>query len=619
MCGIAGYINLNGQSISQAVLHEMAEVQEHRGPDARGVFWDHHVGMAHNRLSLLDLSVNGNQPFEDADHVLVYNGEIYNYKELRNALPGRKYRSTSDTEVLFWALKEWGVDRTLQQLRGMFAFAWYSRHDHSLVLARDHLGIKPLFVGREGSTVWFASEVKALLAVHAFEVNPLKVLFSALGVLEKSRYETAWPSIHQVRPGTYQTIREGSSSESTYFSLTGKVAQDTWQRLDRASREDVIAEFDHLFDQSVKRMLISDAPMGAYVSGGIDSSLIAWYAVRQQRQLKLFTANVLGKYSEFSDAQALAQSLRQPLFDYPFAKEMALRDWARVTWHYESPLVVHFNAVPFSNVSGLARQEQVKAVLTGEGSDELFLGYPSLLTRRYDALIRSPFTLLQRLYGLIPKLRSYVQREEGSAGLLPVFEQAAQNFTRQLLREEGMHAYDFLPKKLQREQYLTAQMMQEGIGSLLWRNDRMGMIHSVEARFPFLDEDVVAFAFNLPVKYKIGRTARIHNIKHPFLIDKWIVRKLAEGKLPSSLVNKNKNGFPTYGLRHMSVAPGFFEGGVLANWLELTNAQISYLCRQHPRYHVALLAAVEIWCQLFVAKKRIETVTDRIHQHIQVN
>ncbi len=619
MCGLSGFFSMQGNEVPNTLLKGMGAQLIHRGPDAQGIYYNGSVGLAHNRLSLIDLTANGNQPFEDDNHVLIYNGEIYNFNELRLQLSPRQYRSTSDTEVLFFALQEWGLEKTLKEVRGMFAFAWYDKAERKLQLARDRVGIKPLFYGTDkNQTVWFASEVKALLSAAHFEVSPIKVLFSAFGVLEKSRYETAWPAIHQVRPGTYVTIDGAGVRESAYFQLTDTVEPKEYQRLDRLSLAEVVDEFDHLFDRSVRRMLISDAPMGAYVSGGIDSSLIAWYAVKHQRELKLFTANVLGKYSEFDDARLLASTLQQPLLDYPFSKEMALRDWTHVTWHYESPIVVHFNAIPFSNVSALAREARVKAVLTGEGADELFLGYPSLLTRRYDQVVKSPFTLLQRLYGSIPKLKAYVQKEEGAPGLLAVMEQATQNFTRQMLREEGIHAYDFLPPAQQREQYLTAQMMQEGIGSLLWRNDRMGMIHSVEARFPFLDEEVVTFAMNLPVKFKIGRTWRFHNVKHPFLVDKQVVRKLAGGKLPQALVHKTKNGFPTYGLRHMKVEPGFFAGGILAEWLELSLPQIAYLCNHYSSYHVALLASVEIWCRLFVAREPESNVAQRVGKYIQV-
>ncbi len=619
MCGISGFINFDNNKIDVEVLNKMLEYQAHRGPDASGIYYDNYVGFAHNRLSLLDLSSNGNQPFEKDNFVLTYNGEIYNYLDLKQQLPNYQYKSTSDTEVLFNALKEWGVEKTVKKLQGMFAFSWYDKTKNELVLVRDRLGIKPLFFAFDSEkNYFFASELKSILVASKFDVNYTKVLYSSLGILEKSRKETAWENISLVKPGHFVTISSKGLIEQEYYNIIDTVSEAEYNRFDKMKMSDVLPEFDTLFSDSVKKMLISDASMGAFVSGGIDSSLIATYAKRHNSDIKLFTANVLGKYSEFEDAKLLAKSLELPLYDYKFEKEMALRDWAKVTWHYESPVVVHFNAMPFSNVSMLTREHNVKAVLTGEGADELFLGYPKLLTRRYDQFIKLPYNFLNTVYGKIPKLREYVSKTGGSQDLHGVFDLASQNFTRQMIREKSIDKYGFLNPKKQKEQYLTAQMLQEGIVSLLWRNDRMGMIHSVESRFPFLDETILAFAMNLPSKFKIGYTNKFYNYKHPFLIDKLIVRKLAENKLPNQLVYKKKNGFPVYSLRNTHVHPDFFIDGVVQKIFNLTNDQLNYMCRSTNNYNTALLASVEIWAKLFIKNESIETVTEEIFKYIQI-
>ena len=468
MCGISGFINFDNNKIDVEVLNKMLENQVHRGPDASGIYYNNFVGFAHNRLSLLDLSSNGNQPFEKDNFVLTYNGEIYNYLELKKELPNYEYRSTSDTEVLFNALKEWGVERTVEKLQGMFAFSWYDKTKNELTLVRDRLGIKPLFLAIDSEeNYFFASELKSILVASKFDINYTKVLYSSLGILEKSRKETAWENVSLIKPGHYVTISSKGLLEQEYYNIIDTVSEAEYNRFDKMKMSEVLPEFDNLFSESVKKMLISDASMGAFVSGGIDSSLIATYAKKHNSDIKLFTANVLGKYSEFEDAKLLAKSLELPLYDYKFEKEMALRDWAKVTWHYESPVVVHFNAMPFSNVSMLTREHNVKAVLTGEGADELFLGYPKLLTRRYDQFIKLPYDLLNTLYGKIPKLREYVSKTGGSQDLHGVFDLASQNFTRQMIREKSIDKYSFLNPKKQKEQYLTAQMLQEGIVSLL--------------------------------------------------------------------------------------------------------------------------------------------------------
>ena len=213
---------------------------------------------------------------------------------------------------------------------------------------------------------------------------------------------------------------------------------------------------------------------------------------------------------------------------------------------------------------------------------------------------------------------SYVNRGEGSEGLLSKFELCVQGYTRQILNEEDSKCFEFLPEKKRLLQGLTTQSLQEGIVSLLWRNDRMGMMHSLEARFPFLDEKVLEFAINLPVKYKIGRSRRMHNIKHPFLIDKMIVRKLGENKLPQRLVRKKKNGFPTFGLRHMEIKSEFLEGGVLAEILGLTRKKVDFMVNNSSPYHNGLLASFEVWAKLFVEGQTTENVGKLIKTHIKM-
>ena len=619
MCGISGFINYSNQTIELKHLEKMLSIQQHRGPDFQGIYYNGFVGFAHNRLSLLDLTNQGNQPFEDNEFVLVYNGEIYNYQELKKELPAFNYQSSSDTAVLFQALKVWGIDKTVSKIQGMFAFTWYNKTTRELVLVRDRIGIKPLYYGIDNNkNYWFSSEIKAILAVNDFKPNAFKVLFSSLGSLEKSRSETAWDSIHHVKPGTYITINEKGITEKIYYTLASTIDEKEYRRLESLKFSDVVAELDYLFDSSVKKMIASDATMGAFVSGGIDSSLIALYGAKHQPDFKLFTANVVGDYSELEDAKLLATTLNKELFDFSFEKDMAIRDWAKATWHYESPIVVHFNAIPFSNVSQLAYKHNVKAVLTGEGADELFLGYPKLLTRKYDNFIKSPYDFLNFIYSKVPKLLPYINKTGGSQDILALFEQASNNFTRQIIRDETIRNYDFLPEKKKQELYLTKQMLNEQIVSLLHRNDRMGMMHSIESRFPFLDEAIIAFAMNLPTKFKIRSTSKFYNYKHPFLLDKSIVRKLADNKLPRQLTRKKKSGFPSYALRNATVKPDFFKNGHISDIMQLDSKQIKYMCSNFNNYNTALLASVEIWCKLFIENESVEKVSHLIGDSIRI-
>jgi asparagine synthase (glutamine-hydrolysing) len=618
MCGISGFYNLSGNSKGKATLELMSDTMVHRGPDFRGIYIDEIIGMAHNRLSLLDLSNNGNQPFEDEENVLVYNGEIYNFLELKKELPEKEYRSSSDTAVLFHALKHWGVDKTLQKINGMFAFAWYKKKEQELYLCRDRYAIKPLFYGKDKKgTFWFASELKAILKVADFAPDPIKMLFSTLGILESSNYYTAWKNIFIVPAGNYLVINSDRIETREYYSITDCVNEGEYNRLNKSSWEDVTQEIDFLLRNSVNKMLISDAPMGAFVSGGIDSSLISAYASEVQKPFNLFTANVLGKYSEYEEAKKLSEVLDQPLFDYKFSKEMALRDWAQVTWHYESPIVTHFNAIPFANVAKLAHDHNIKAVLTGEGSDELFLGYPKLLIKRYENLISLPFDILNSIYKNIPQLGSYLYKER-NFGILNLYELGVQRFYKQVTRDNQSGVYSFLPEKDVHEHYLSAQGIQNGILSILWRNDRMGMMSSIESRFPYLDEDVVHFAMNLPVKYKIRKSKKFYNYRHPFLIDKAIIRNVASKYLPKDLSYREKIGFPVAGLRDVKVKPEFLYQSVVAELLGINNEQVNYLFKTQANLHINQLCSFEIWARLFIENKKISEVSSTIQDHFTI-
>ncbi|EDO28991.1 predicted protein [Nematostella vectensis] len=433
MCGISGFYNLNKSSIKKEFLSDMIDVQNHRGPDSNNFYYNNHIGLAHNRLSLIDLSDNAIQPFYTDEYVLVYNGEIYNFLELKKELPKVAYESSSDTEVLFYCLQFWGIEKTLEKIQGMFAFAWYNINSDELILVRDRIGIKPLFYGVDSnSCLWFASEVKTIQKVTNFKPDPIQMLMSPIGgIAEKSRKKTLWKDLFTLTPGCFIVVKGGKLYKKEYFNTTSLVNEKEYMRLSGLSLEDVTVEFGSIFNDSVKRLLISDAPMGAFVSGGIDSSLIASYASKHNSNLKLFTANVVGRYSEFNNATELSNVLGKKLYHYNFEKEMAIRDLVKVTWHYESPLVVHFNALPFSNISKIASEQKVKAVLTGEGADELFLGYPRLLTNRYKKLINFPYTILNKIYNSFSPLKSYLNSSVGSAGLSSLYELSAQEEEKQ--------------------------------------------------------------------------------------------------------------------------------------------------------------------------------------------
>jgi asparagine synthase (glutamine-hydrolysing) len=621
MCGIAGMFQRGGGNASLETVKQIGLAMTHRGPDNFGFERRGKVAFAHNRLSLLDLSDAANQPFSNERYSLIYNGEIYNFQENRARLEreyGVQVKTTSDTEVLFHSLIHDGIEKCLDTTKGMFAFAFYDELEETLWLARDRMGIKPLYYLESKGAFYWASELKALARTLGLQPDPVRTLFAANNLAEKSPEYTLFKGVCSLRPGSYLVVKkEGEPKTVVYYDVVDDFDPDYHNELDRKGSDQILNDFHRLFTDSVRKMLVSDAPVGAFVSGGIDSSMISAVASECKADIKLFTANVVGRYSEFCDVEALSKHIGREVLEYRFEPEMMLRDWAEVTYYYDCPIVIHVNAIPFSNVARLARDSNVKAVLTGEGADELFLGYPKLLSQRYDALAALPKNAVESLYKSYPKLHSYVFGNNGNTPIAFV-NKLVQGFEMEQLELRANEKLSSLSVREKREQYMTIKMIREHLITLLHRNDRMGMMSSIEARFPFLDEDIVRFAVNLPTRYKIGRTNKFYNYKHPFLIDKWIVRKSAERYLPHQIVRKKKNGFPMFGHKYLKIKDGFFRNGWVAESLGLSNDVLSFLQESQDPYFVAKLASVEVFGRIYGMSLSTESVKQHIFDFAEV-
>lgn len=619
MCGIAGAYNRNGGRVSRALVEGIGSSMDHRGPDNFGVVEMDKICFSHNRLSLLDLSAAANQPFKNDDYVLVYNGEIYNFREIGRRLVreyGVEFRTSSDTEVLFYSLIHEGIHRSLEQIRGMFAFAFYDKSKDELFLARDRLGIKPLYYNERNGLFCWSSEIKALAKSMRLGLDPVRTLFSINGIAEKSGEYTMFEKVVPVKPGTWVKVSAKSDGieSHTYYKPIDDFDPDLYRELDALPRSAVLDMFEGILVDSIRSVLVSDAPLGAFVSGGIDSGLISSVAREFYPDLKLFTSDVVGPNSEIEDARALADHLGLELFPHQFRPEMMLSDWAEVTYAYECPLVIHANAMPFANVARLAREAKVKAVLTGEGADELFLGYPRLLTRRYEGLAKAPIDSAMALYRIVPGLKDYLFPNP-KARVVDFVNQLVQGFEKPRFSDVRSEKLSFLSDSKRKEQYQTLDMLSDHLVTLLHRNDRMGMMSSIEARFPFLDERLVKFAISLPARFKIGRSVRLHNYKHPFLVDKWIVRKTAKNYLPERIVSKKKMGFPMTGLKAVRIKPGFFKGGWISETLSLTGEKLAFLVETQDPYFVGKLASVDVFGRVYGHGESIS----RVKKHILEN
>ncbi len=620
MCGVAGILRSNGAEVCERDLVSMASALSHRGPDSSGVWVGDDVGFAHTRLSLFDLTDAASQPWIGDGDVLVFNGEIYNFVELRRDLEqrGRSFKSTSDTEVLFASLQMDGVDRTLDRIRGMFAFAFFHGASRSTYLVRDRFGIKPLVYTDDGGGVVFASEVKALMALRPPTVDETLTLLSMRTLGDKFQRRTLFSDVRQVAPGSVLTVRDGRVvAERVYQPLLGYIDESRYRSLDRASFDDVCDELEHLLAQSVVGMRASDAALGVFLSGGLDSSLVSALAAADgPGGLRAFTSDVVGAQSELAAATAVAGHLGVPLDSSQFRPDDWTGEWVRTTWHLETPVITNPSAVPFGMVASLAQLRGYKAVLTGEGADELFLGYPRLASGGLERVAGAPLAAMRRIYGRVPGLLDALLEERDWMSSQFV-RGIAGGFEDEAIDAEAVERYSFVGSK--KEAYTHARsavMAQTSLQALLQRNDRMGMSASIESRFPFLDEDVVSFALNLPVRWKLRRSRAVHDPKHPFVLDKAPVRSVGARYLGHDLAHQRKAGFPTPGLRALKIRNGAFRDSWIASTYGAGRSFDSEIAEWPQSYDVGKLMSVEIFGRLFSAQQSIDEVEQFVERSV---
>jgi asparagine synthase (glutamine-hydrolysing) len=596
MCGISGFSVKNfNENQKEFLIENFKKLQVHRGPDFNDEWNDDKNYFFHHRLALIDESANGNQPFYNEDYVLCYNGEIYNFLQLKQSLPHIDFVSKSDTEVLFYYLIHFGIEKTLQDIKGMFAFSFYSKKKREIILARDRYGIKPLYFVNNQTIFAFASEVRTLAKALQLKPDSYKTIMSLNSTAEGSTTYTLFNDIENIDPGTYIKISENFTvTKHQYYRLSDDVDEKIFNELSRKSKNQILSDFEDLVSNSVKEMLVSDSPMGSFVSGGIDSSIITAIAKKFSPNLSLFTADIIGKHSEYEDAKLLATYLNLNLKKVDFDQSDFLKYWIQATEHNAAPIVYFTNALPISRVANLARENNIKAILSGEGSDEIFLGYSKLMAQRYKSKLLLPEKIVKSIYKLYPALNNYLFPSEYSN--LDSFNiRLANGFKSEMLYADGKELFSHTPKSQQKYYIDSYEMMQKHLHALLYRNDRMGMISSIEVRFPFLHEDVIKFAINLPLEYKTRWTTKLHNKKHPFITDKWIVREISKKYLPADLVSKKKNGLPIDGLNNLKFKKDFFKNGYIAENLKLDDTALNYLIENENPYFIGKLASVELF------------------------
>ncbi|OLP16494.1 asparagine synthase (glutamine-hydrolyzing) [Leptolyngbya sp. 'hensonii'] len=556
MCGIAGIFNLDGEPVSSVILKKMTDAIAHRGPDGEGHWVQDSVGLGHRRLAILDLSPAGHQPMATIDgrFILSFNGEIYNFNELRIELEalGYQFHSRTDTEVLLYAYAAWGV-RALDRLNGMFAFALWDRQQRELILARDRYGIKPLYYLLQGNHFVFGSEVKAILAHPLYQVQ-----MDLEGLMEYFTFQnfftdrTLFQGIRLLPSGTWMRLSLASPEPQPhqYWDYHFTDPQDA-----SLDEREYVEELDRLFQQAVNRQLISDVEIGAYLSGGMDSGSITAIAARQLPYLKSFTcgfdlnsaSGIEVNYDEREPAEYMSYLFKTEHYEMVLKAGDMERVLPRLAWHLEEPRVGQ--SYPNFYVAQLAGKF-VKVVLSGSGGDELFAGYPwryyrAVVNDNFDHYVDQYFGFWQRL--LSPdELKTVFQPIWGEVGHLStreIFKGVFRQPVQDLARPE-----DYINHSL----YFEARTFLHG---LLIVEDKLSMAHGLETRVPFLDNDLVDFAMQIPVRLKLGNLREVIRLNENDRGNKAVryFQKTKDGKLllrkimgryiPPVVTEREKQGF----------------------------------------------------------------------------
>ncbi|MCH8822447.1 MAG: asparagine synthase (glutamine-hydrolyzing) [Planctomycetes bacterium] len=613
MCGLVGIRRFTADPIDPRELVTMRKGIRHRGPDDWGLYVDDEIGLGHARLAILDLSRHASQPMTSrcGRYTIAYNGEIYNFKGLREQLieRGIKITSSGDTEVLLEYFAAFGVEDALQTLEGFFAFALWDRKTKRLTLARDRHGIKPLYYTTDSEhEVRFASEVKVLLKGDT-QPDACTLNAAMLGQGCTWGQHTLYRGILRVQPGEVVVFHESNIPQRHRFiRLTDFVDRELHEQLSSESDEVLVDRVEEALQKSIDMRLISDAPLACLASGGVDSSLIAAMARRRNPDMLLYHADVAGD-SERVHAESLAAHLNADLRVVAVSDERFLDHLPAVTFHNDAPVIYHPNSVPFYAVSQRASHDGIKVILTGEGSDEYFMGYPGTALMHYISAYRRTLKGFQDFaHWCFPRAAQLLvpRRTENRAELL---RRLLFRFDEELVNLDSEAAVGHVVGTRDRKEQITSLCLtQPHLTTLLHRNDRLAMAWGIESRFPFLGHDLARLAVNLPGRVKLRRTWAVQDRRHPFVTDKWCVRKLAERYLPKHLARRPKKGFPVSIASRLEVSGEFFYDGFMADWYGLSRRAIDHLLGHSTPGWISHLLFAEVWAQLFMMRRSIEEV-----------
>jgi len=551
MCGIVGILQRDGAPVSQALILSMRDAVAHRGPDDEGVHVDGPLGFGHRRLSIIDLSRAASQPMFSPDGriVIIYNGEIYNFRELARELTklGWSFRTRSDTEVLIAGYAIWGIRELARRLDGMAAFALWDAAKRRLHLVRDRHGTKPLYLWRTANSLVFASEIKAFLAHPDFKVRvndaALREYFTFQNLF---RTHTLFAGVEHLPPATILTVDQDGERREIYWDYE-------FGRTEAIGEAEAVAELDRLMAQAVERQLVADVPVGAYLSGGMDSGTLVALAHPHVPRMQTFTAGfemsqVDGIEASFDERRA-AEMMAYHCKTEHYEQVINAGDirWAlpRVVWHLEDLRLGM--SYPNYYIARLA-SKFVKVCFSGAGGDELFGGYPWRYYRVFRALDRDDY--LKSYYGFWQRLTS-IEDRTAMFGASPGGEDEMFDVFRSVYTDADRLVCDTPEDHIANALYFECRTF---LSSLLLVGDKLSMASGLEVRFPFLDNALVDFAMRLPVRHKLSDLEQMLSVDEDAVRKKLLARDaFAGGKsclrqamahvLPPAIMERRKQGF----------------------------------------------------------------------------
>lgn len=546
MCGICGIFKPNGQvnAVDKEVIIKMRDILKHRGPDDTNILVLPEMAMGFCRLKIIGLE-NGKQPIENENKTiwLVCNGEIFNYRKLKDDLcsKGHIFQTDSDVEVILHLYEEKGM-KFINDLNGQFSFAIYDSLQHRLILARDYFGITPMYYCKNENTYLFASEIKSLLLYPGIsrevDLTALDQLFSLPGIVSP---RTIFKNIASVEPGHFIVIDKNHISDKQYWDIYYPEQEEA------AYREEAyyLERMGELLEQSVKLRKEADVPIGAYVSGGLDSCLVAKLANQIKPELnRIFSMRFEDLFfNEELYQKMMAKDLKVAEVSYMFSLKDVSTYFEKVIWHCETPIKESYNAASMV-LSKLVHDNGIKVVLSGEGADELFAGYPSYKFDVFRSMRGNVSSNMDAENGIRKELwgtehffyeKNYNEFEKTKRLIYadPINENYDEiNFihhklvNRDRLRgRHPLHIRSYIDLKVRIADHLVSD-----------HGDRMMMANSVEGRYPFLDKELVEFVTSIPPELKLNQFQ-----------EKYLLKKYSEGRLPNEIINREKFGFSAPG------------------------------------------------------------------------